>query len=135
MKALSIRQPWAWAILHAGKRVENRSWHCHYRGPLLIHASKGMTRAEYDDFAAFYGDGRDAFFAFDDLGRPPLPTLADLARGGIVGRAVIVDCVTESRDPWFFGPYGIVLDEVGPLPFRPFKGSLGFFDVPAADGA
>ena len=24
MKAISIRQPWAWAILHAGKRVENR---------------------------------------------------------------------------------------------------------------
>ena len=41
MKALSIRQPWAWAILHAGKRVENRDWQgCHYRGPLLIHASK-----------------------------------------------------------------------------------------------
>ena len=26
MKALSIRQPWAWAILHAGKDIENRDW-------------------------------------------------------------------------------------------------------------
>lgn len=25
--ALSIRQPWAWAILHAGKDIENRDWH------------------------------------------------------------------------------------------------------------
>ena len=24
MKALTIRQPWLWAILHAGKRIENR---------------------------------------------------------------------------------------------------------------
>jgi len=24
VKALSIRQPWVWAILNAGKRVENR---------------------------------------------------------------------------------------------------------------
>lgn len=24
--ALSIRQPWAWAILCAGKDIENRSW-------------------------------------------------------------------------------------------------------------
>lgn len=26
MKALSIQQPWIWAILHAGKRAENRTW-------------------------------------------------------------------------------------------------------------
>ncbi len=25
MLALSIRQPWAWAVIHAGKDVENRS--------------------------------------------------------------------------------------------------------------
>lgn len=24
--ALSVRQPWPWAILHAGKDIENRSW-------------------------------------------------------------------------------------------------------------
>lgn len=24
--ALSVRQPWAWAIIHAGKDIENRSW-------------------------------------------------------------------------------------------------------------
>ena len=26
MKALTVIQPWAWAIAHAGKRVENRTW-------------------------------------------------------------------------------------------------------------
>ena len=44
MKALSIRQPWAWAIIHAGKDVENRPWGTRYRGPLLIHASKTLDQ-------------------------------------------------------------------------------------------
>lgn len=26
MKALTVLQPWAWAIIHAGKDVENRTW-------------------------------------------------------------------------------------------------------------
>ena len=44
MKALSVRQPWAWAIIHAGKDVENRTWGTRYHGPLLIHASKNYDR-------------------------------------------------------------------------------------------
>lgn len=39
MKAISIQQPWAWAIFN-GKPVENRKWSTAYRGPLLIHAGK-----------------------------------------------------------------------------------------------
>ena len=31
MKALSIRPPWAWAILHAAKDVENRTWKTNIR--------------------------------------------------------------------------------------------------------
>ena len=38
MKAISIQQPWAWAIIHAGMDVENRTWNTHYRGLLAIHA-------------------------------------------------------------------------------------------------
>jgi hypothetical protein len=48
MKALSIRQPWAWLILNAGKDIENRDWPTHFRGRFLIHASKGMTHDEYE---------------------------------------------------------------------------------------
>ncbi|MFG1255929.1 ASCH domain-containing protein [Xanthobacter flavus] len=118
MKALSIRQPWAWCILH-GKPVENRNWWTSYRGPLGIHAAKGMTRDEYEacrDFAASLGLA--------------LPPMADLPRGGIVGRAKLVDCVTSHPSKWFFGRFGLVLEEVEPLPFIPLKGALGLFDVP-----
>ena len=43
MRAISVRQPWAWLLLHKGKDVENRSWAlpARYVGdPLLLHAGK-----------------------------------------------------------------------------------------------
>jgi hypothetical protein len=33
--ALSIRQPWAWLICHAGKNIENRPWRTQFRGRFL----------------------------------------------------------------------------------------------------
>ena len=39
MKALSVRQPWAWAVARGHKSVENRSWTTAHRGALLLHAS------------------------------------------------------------------------------------------------
>lgn len=38
MKALTVQQPWAWAIIHGGKNTENRTQSWRYRGPLAIHA-------------------------------------------------------------------------------------------------
>lgn len=39
MKALTVQQPWAWAIFH-GKTIENRTQQWTYRGPLAIHAGR-----------------------------------------------------------------------------------------------
>lgn len=41
MRILTVRQPWAWAIIHGGKNVENRVRNIagDYRGPVLIHAA------------------------------------------------------------------------------------------------
>ena len=49
-------------------------------------------------------------------------------RGGIIGTAEIVDCIEQSDSPWFFGPYGLVLENVQPVDFIPVKGALGLFD-------
>lgn len=132
MKALSIRQPWCWAILHAGKDIENRDWRPRnpgvwFRGEFLIHASSGMTRDEWSYCLATLHEISDTHPFPSGLA---LPAFEDLPRGGIVGRARIVDAVREHSSPWFFGPVGLVLADVQPLPFRPFKGALGFFDVP-----
>jgi hypothetical protein len=50
VKALSIRQPWVWAIVHAGKDIENRTWWTPYRGPVLIHAANAAAQdARHND--------------------------------------------------------------------------------------
>jgi hypothetical protein len=125
MKCLSVRQPWAWLIIHAGKDIENRDWYTGFRGRVLIHASKGMTRAEYDDAMWMVNDRFNAF---------PFtcPDQKTIERGGIIGSVEIVDCVSASTSPWFFGKFGFVLRNPIALPFRPFRGALGFFDVPEA---
>jgi len=119
MKALSIRQPWAWLIVHGGKDIENRDWPTRFRGRFLVHASKGMTRQEY-------ADTRD--FA-EGLG-VTIPAFEDLERGGIIGAVTLNDCVGSSDSPWFFGDYGFALESANALPFTPYKGQLGFFEFP-----
>lgn len=120
MKALSIRQPWAWLIVNGHKDIENRDWATKFRGLVLIHASKGMTRDEYED-CKFVTKGLKPALEF--------PAFEALERGGIVGCAEITNCVTRSASPWFYGRYGFVLRGAEPLTFRAYKGSLGFFDV------
>lgn len=137
MLALSIRQPWASLILKAGKGVENRDWPCRYRGRILIHASKGMTRGEHEDaidFAvcAIRADPRNRGATRQVTLRELGFAYEDLPRGGIIGSVEIVDCVTESASPWFVGRYGFVLRDPRPLPFTPWKGQFGLFEVPEA---
>lgn len=52
MRVLTVRQPWAWAIIHGGKDVENRSRNIagFYRGPVAIHA--GLARPEQHNMAS-----------------------------------------------------------------------------------
>lgn len=120
MKCLSLRQPWAWAVIHGGKDIENRHWATHYRGPILIDAAHGMTHAEYDEASAFIAKASDA----------TPPPFESLPRGGIIGAVRIVDCVEQSASPWFMGPHGFILADAQPLPFLPLSGQLGIFDVP-----
>lgn len=47
MKALSIRQPWAWLIVNGYKSIENRTWNTRIRGTILIHAGKGFDKEGY----------------------------------------------------------------------------------------
>ena len=118
MKAISVRQPWAWLIVNGHKDIENRDWPTKFRGPVYIHASKGMTRNEYEDAAAFARG----------LG-VTVPPADQLERGGIVGAVHITDCVDDSGSRWFFGKFGFVLENATAIPFFPFRGQLGFFPV------
>lgn len=128
MLALSIRQPWAWMIIHGGKDVENRDWPTKIRGRVLIHAAKTMTKGEWNHAWSFSHDtGAPIEAAKVDL------TFETIQVGGIIGSIEIYDCVTQSPSQWFMGTYGFLLRDPRPLPFTPWSGKLGFFDVPLAE--
>jgi len=119
LKGLSLKQPWAWAIFH-GKDVENRTWKTNYRGRLLIHASNSFDAEGYQ---WLFERSRE----LDIL----LPPRRIFYKGVILGQVHLVDCVTQHRSPWFFGPYGFVLESPCLFGFAtPYKGQLGIFEVP-----
>ncbi len=130
--ALSVRQPWAWAIITpgVGKDIENRQWSTKFRGSIALHASKGCTRDEFEDFIATV---HQISYEHPFPKGLVVPGLKHLARGGIVGVVDIIDCVTASPSPWFFGDYGFVLANPRPVPFIPVSGKLGFFKWRAAE--
>jgi hypothetical protein len=122
MKAITVRQPWAWAIINAGKDIENRSWNTRIRGRVAIHAAQGMTREEYERGCKYIRKIRP---------KGKIPQYEDLERGEIVGTVEVIDCVRNSASPWFFGEYGFVLSHPKKLPEPiPCKGALSFWDVP-----
>jgi len=119
MKALSIRQPWAWLIIHGGKDIENRSWHTKFRGRFLVHASQGMTSDEFTRALLFCSERG-----------LPMPDRDDMLRGGIIGSVELVDSVDTSGSPWYMGEKAFLLRDPQPLSFIPLKGRLNFFEVP-----
>lgn len=120
MKALSILQPWAWLIVAGHKPVENRRWFTHYRGPVLVHAGKKWGAEQR----------KDLLLIRQHFPHIKFPEAFDL--GGIVGSVSLVDCVSDMDNPWFFGPYGFILENPVQLSFLPCRGSLGFFEPPPA---
>lgn len=129
MKALSVRQPWAWLIIRPDvtdpverkrlwaarliKDVENRTWPTSRRGRFEIHASRQF---DYDAYCRLRVDGIT------------LPPTSAFLRGGIIGTAILVGCVKHHPSPWFEGPWGFLLSDPQPVEFRPMQGALGFFD-------
>jgi hypothetical protein len=132
MKAISLWQPWAWAILYAGKDVENRVWRTTYRGPLLLHAAKRrISPEEALDFINLLDLILGARRVSQLL---PIGSCVDfiigLPRGGIVGRVDVVGCRRGVESPWAFeDQYQWIVENPTPLPFKPYKGERGFFEV------
>ncbi|MFI9031150.1 hypothetical protein [Streptomyces sp. NPDC053560] len=111
MRILTIRQPWAAAIIFADKRIENRTWSTCYRGPVLIHAGATLERR--------HG-----------------PAVASVVRGlqldlgAVIGIARYTGCHADDGQctPWSkAGHFDHVLDEevtALPLPI-PWRGTQG----------
>jgi hypothetical protein len=126
MKAISVRQPWAWLIVNGHKPVENRTRRTNYRGPVLIHASKTFDLDGYTQLIK------------DEFLNEVMPMQHEYDMGGIVGQSNIKACWNElmmeaagtpKQQWWFQGPYGWMLEDSTPLTFMPCKGMLGLFNV------
>lgn len=126
MRALTVRQPWAWAIVHAGKDVENRSRNIAgaYRGPVAIHA--GLAPAT----------DAQGWWPLGDF----IPSEAWRVRGAIIGVADLVDSHRVGAEPrdgwcsrWSLGSgQHLVLANARPLldPI-PIAGALGLWRLPS----
>lgn len=139
LRALSLTQPWAWIILHLGKRIENRSRNIgNYRGPVLLHAALRCTTGDWWSASEFVRE------RFGECAAGKIPHPGDLTLGAIVGRAVVVDqcrpglegrAIDRAGDwalfsDWYMGAHAYLLDEVTELEPIPCKGALGFWRVP-----
>jgi hypothetical protein len=148
IRALSLRQPWLFAIFNLEKRIENRVWDCSYRGPIWLHAAKGMTVQECADAVDWMSDRGLMNWFKEEL----WPGTAGLERGGVCGYAEIKGVLLpEGRQTEFGldsfrrdfpgkademrrwhmdGHYGFVLENVRRFPLMPCAGRQRWFYLP-----
>lgn len=135
MKAISVKQPWAFLIFH-GKNVENRTWPTKFRGRVLIHVSATNAK-DWPKIVKLIPGAWDLLSDKQD----------DYKYSAIIGSVEIVDCVINHPSIWaektpmaYLGKliiecqppiYNWVL--ANPIMFPepiPAKGSLSFWDYP-----
>ena len=125
MQAITLLQPWAWAIAHAGKRIENRTW----KPPaklvgqrIAIHAGKRVDHS--------------ALPFLDELGLFQNSKLPTLVVGAVEAVATLRGWVAGVADDhpqrvWAQGPFCWVFDDVVALPHPvPCSGSQRIWTLP-----
>ncbi len=133
MKALTLWQPWSWAIAHAGKRIENRSW----KPPasilgqrIAIHAGKKL---DLDACAGLECE--------DNIQLPRMyfhePKNA-FVHSAVESTATVLGWTEDLGHShpqylWLTGPIGWVFDDVFALP-NPVhcRGAQGLWNLPSA---
>ena len=97
LHAITLRQPWASAVLWAGKDVENRGRSTSFRGRIWIHAGLGEDPAPDEAWAADYEH--------------------ESPRGLIIGSVRLIDCTRlRTGSKWAIaGQYHLLLAAPEPL--------------------
>jgi hypothetical protein len=88
INVVTVKQPWATAILELGKDVENRFWTTNYRGRLYIHSS-----LKTDELA-------HQFFEENEILEKLRKAQTFNDCGYILGFVDLVDIVTNSTSKW-----------------------------------
>jgi hypothetical protein len=152
VKALTVQQPWAWAIVHGGKNIENRTQLWKYRGPLAIHAGQRWSeRGSRDPNVCAAAirvfptpeprHNEDVIRNWEENVRPAVKTM-----GAIIGVVDLADAHPAAGccAPWGEDSYTehgggkrvdvvhLVLENVRPIDPIPCAGRLGLW-TPTAD--
>jgi hypothetical protein len=87
VRAVTVQQPWAWAIIHGDppKDIENRTWKPTRPFLMLVHAGK---RTDFDGFKFIRRQGIE----------PPLTS--QLPYGAIVGAVTVASWTQHSTSRW-----------------------------------
>lgn len=138
MRALTLHRPWPAAIMHCGKRVENRCWrppHSIVGQDIAIHAGKTIDTDTAEDLL-------EEWDVDETMVPGPLGIVAIVRLLGYVddgsesGRRVRYGinedwALAALRSEWFIGPVGWVLGDVRPLASPvPCRGAQGLWSVP-----
>ena len=127
-RALSVRQPWAWALLYGGKTIENRKWPTRHRGRIWIHAPERENRDAIEEAVhlvtqSLKCNDRQAIEHYREHAQ----------RGAILGSMTLTGCRRLAEldlsdplrsNPWADGPWlwlvtePIALDHPWPTPGR-----------------
>lgn len=144
MKALTIHQPWAWAIVAGHKDVENRAW----KPPswlvgqqLAIHAGLAFDVEAWEYLASGVSsplprhliDPRSGLFAVPDETSATRGAIVGVAtlEGYKVGGPVSSQWSREPVSPWHAGPVGWLLTDAVQLAEPvPCRGNQGLWDLP-----
>lgn len=114
IRVLTVRQPWAWAIICSSKDVENRSQPINLRATVAVHAGAADPGPVLQEWDRRWG---------------PKPDSEELVRGAVIGVVDIVGCRQDSRSKWAFpGEHHWLL--ANPRRLRkpiPATGKLGFW--------
>ncbi len=115
-RAITLHRPWAYAVAHLGKSIENRTWKCPLRPGewLAIHAGKKWDKA--------------APTWVESMGLGTMPP-EDQHPTGIVAVARFHRNITESDSLWFVGPVGWEFDQVVAIDPIPARGKQGIWGL------
>jgi ASCH domain len=123
MKALTIRQPWAWAIAEGHKTIENRTWNTNHRGLFYIHAAQALASKQ---------DIKRCAYLLERFCGVILPRQETWVRGALIATANLFDCRLDHYKHVVFaeiGCYHFALDDIKKIRPVRMKGALGFWNV------
>ena len=100
MKALTIKQPWAYLIAAGHKDIENRTWRTNHRGRLYIHVS-----AKVADNSHRKALGCTGLLTSAQLMILPMEARKELVRcrfdtSAVIGHVDLMDCVKGHPSVW-----------------------------------